>query len=100
MAPELEPTKTMTGAVDQAQTEMRPRLLSRSQAACYCSVSTGTFSNWVRSGKVPPPLSGTRRWDVKAIDIALDTMSGLRRQESSALDEWRAKRARRSEGNP
>jgi hypothetical protein len=89
----------MTGAVDQAETEMRPRLLSRSQAACYCSVSTGTFSNWVRCGKLPLPLSGTRRWDVKAIDVALDTMSGLAPQELSALDEWRSKRARRPERN-
>lgn len=39
----------------------------------------------------------TTRWDLKAIDFALDAMSGLQpQQESSALDEWRAKRARRS----
>src|SRR3954471_19106818 len=93
------PTKSMTRALDQADTDIRPRLLSRSQAACYCSVSTSTFSNWVHSGKVPPALPGTTRWDVKAIDVALDAMSGLTRQDSSALDEWRSRRARRSEGN-
>ena len=58
-----------------------------------------TFSNWVREGKLPPALPGTARWDLKAIDFALDAMSGLQQQELTALDEWRAKRARRSEGN-
>lgn len=59
-----------------------------------------SFSAWVRCGKLPPPLPGTTRWDLKAIDFALDVMSGLQpQQESSALDEWRAKRARGSERN-
>jgi len=31
--------------------------------------------------------------------FALDAMSGLQQQELTALDEWRARRARRSEGN-
>jgi hypothetical protein len=77
-----------------------PRLLSRSQAANYCNVSTSAFSNWVRSGKLPPPLPGTKRWDIKAIDFALDAISGLQAQpETSALDEWRARRGRRHERN-
>jgi hypothetical protein len=72
-------------------------LLSRQQAAAYCNLSPSAFSAWVRSGKLPSPLAGTTRWDLKAIDFALDAMSGLQpQQESSALDEWRAKRARRS----
>jgi hypothetical protein len=45
------------------------------------------------------PLPGTKRWDAKAIDFALDAMSGLQlRTETSALDEWKARRERRSEG--
>ena len=90
----------MTDTIDEAARHKLPRLLSRSQAATYCNVSVSTFSNWVRSGKLPPPLPGTRRWDVKAIDFALDAMSGLQpKPETSALDEWRARRARRSERN-
>jgi hypothetical protein len=54
---------------------------------------------FVEPGKLPSPLPGTTRWDLKAIDFALDAMSGLQQQEISALDEWRAKRARRPEGN-
>jgi hypothetical protein len=80
--------------------ELAPRLLSREQAAAYCNVSPNTFSQWVRTGKLPPPLPGTTRWDLKAIDFALDAMSGLQQQEISALDDWRSKRARRSERNP
>src|ERR1700740_147733 len=76
-----------------------PRLLNRQQAAEYCSISPSAFSSWVRSGKLPPSLPGTTRWDLKAIDFALDAMSGLQQQELTALDVWRAKRARRSKGN-
>jgi len=77
--------------------QLTPRLLNRQQAAAYCNLSPTTFSNWVRSGKLPAALPGTTRWDLKAIDAALDAMSGLQpQQEASALDEWRAKRARRS----
>jgi hypothetical protein len=82
--------------------QLAPRLLSRQQAAAYCNISATTFSNWVRSGKLPPPLPGTTRWDLKAIDFELDAMSGLlqlQQQEISALDEWKAKHARRSERN-
>ena len=75
------------------------RLIDRTKAARYCNLSTSAFSDWVRKGKLPGPLPGTARWDLKAIDRALDVLSGLSSVESSALDDWRAKRARRSEGN-
>jgi predicted DNA-binding transcriptional regulator AlpA len=80
---------------------LRPRLLSRQQVAAYCGLSPSTFSNWVRLGKLPGPLPGTSRWDLKAIDAALDAMSGLSAstEQTSPLDEWRNSRARRSEGN-
>ena len=81
------------------------RLLSRHRAASYCCLSVSGFSEWVKSGRLPPPLPGTSRWDLKAIDRALDGLSGLHDTkdsvtESLALDEWRANRARRSERNP
>jgi hypothetical protein len=90
----------MTDTLDEGARRKLPRLLSRSQAANYCNVYTTTFSNWVRSEKLPPPLPGTKRWDVKAIDFALDAISGPQsRPETSALDEWRARRGRRHERN-
>jgi hypothetical protein len=80
--------------------ELRARLVSREQAAFYCGLSASAFSRWVKLQRLPPPLPGTSRWDLKAIDVALDSLSGLQRTETSALDEWREKRARRSKGNP
>jgi predicted DNA-binding transcriptional regulator AlpA len=74
-----------------------PRLLSRHQAAAYCGISAQAFSAWVRTGRLPPPIAGTCRWDLKAIDAALDSASGLSKSNSSSpLDEWRATRARAS----
>ncbi len=56
---------------------IEPRLMSGADAAAYCGVTPTTFSAWVASGKVPKPLSGTRRWDRRALDIALDKLSGI-----------------------
>jgi hypothetical protein len=78
----------------------QPRLLGRSDAAFYCGVSAQTFSNWVNAGFMPSALTGTTRWDLKAIDFRLDEISGLKCEtKKSPLDDWRANRARRSEGN-
>jgi hypothetical protein len=76
-----------------------PRLLNRYQAAAYCSLSVQGFDRWVRLGRLPGPIAGTTRWDLKAIDAALDSASGLSvSASSSALDQWRAKRARAAQG--
>jgi hypothetical protein len=92
------PNSAVENAELVSNQQLTPRLLSRQQAAEYCCLSPSAFSSWVRSRKLPPSLPGTTRWDLKAIDFALDAMSGLNSQEElSALDEWRAKRARRSE---
>jgi hypothetical protein len=54
-----------------------PRLLSGAGAATYCGVTPATWSKWVADGRAPKPLPGTRRWDRKAIDLALDKISGI-----------------------
>lgn len=72
-----------------------PRLLTREQAAAYCGLSVNGFSEWVKSGRLPGPILGTARWDLKAIDIALDSASGIG-IGSLALDQWKAKHARSS----
>jgi hypothetical protein len=43
--------------------QLAPRLLSRHRAATYCNLSPSALSAWVRSGKLPPSLPGTTRWD-------------------------------------
>jgi predicted DNA-binding transcriptional regulator AlpA len=82
-------------------TNERVRLLSRREAAAYCGLSKSGFSRWIKSGLLPPALPHTTRWDIKSIDIALDRLSGIlaKNETGSALDDWRAKRAHRSEGN-
>ena len=79
----------------------QPRGMSREEAAAYCGCeSMAAFSDWVRRGVVPGPLPGTRRWDRKAIDAALDRASGLESKfQQSPLEAWRAGRARASEGH-
>ena len=76
---------------------MIPRLLTRAKAAEYCDMTPEAFSSWVKAGRLPGAISGTRRWDRAAIDAALDRLSGLAvaeraGQQASALDEWKAKR--------
>lgn len=53
------------------------RLMTGKEAATLCRVTPTTFSKWVATGIMPKPLPGTRRWDRKAIDLALDKASGI-----------------------
>ena len=78
-----------------------PRLVTREHAALYCGLSPHGFSDWVKARRLPGPIEGTCRWDLKAIDAALDAASGLANSDSSsALDAWRANRARRAQRDP
>jgi hypothetical protein len=75
-----------------------PRLISGADAAAYCGVTPATWSKWVAGGIVPPPLPGTRRWDRKAIDSALDKASGILpavAQEDDELAKWEREYAAR-----
>ena len=54
-----------------------PRGLTRDAAATYCGLSPAGFDDWQQRGLVPGPMPGTKRWDIKAIDAALDKLSGL-----------------------
>lgn len=76
---------------------IEPRLFTRPHAAAYCQCSLATFDSWVRRGLLPLPLPGTRRWDRRAIDAALDRASDLQsaapdHADGSPLTEWRARR--------
>jgi predicted DNA-binding transcriptional regulator AlpA len=87
--------KNSTERLNAAAVEAR--LYSRTQAATYCGLSKQAFSAWVKTGRLPPPLIGTARWDRKAIDAALDRLSGTNANvEPSPLDQWRTSRARHS----
>jgi hypothetical protein len=55
----------------------QPRLMSGADVAAYLRITPATFSKWVAAGRAPAPLPGTRRWDKKAIDLALDKASDI-----------------------
>ena len=72
---------------------MAPRLVTEKQAAEAIGVELATFRAWVAAGKLPKPLADCGRYDLKAIDAALDRVSGLN-TPSNALDAWRGRHAR------
>jgi hypothetical protein len=49
------------------------------------------FRAWVRKGIMPGPIPGTHRYDRKAIDSALDRMSGMSPtvSEQTAYGAWK-----------
>jgi predicted DNA-binding transcriptional regulator AlpA len=54
-----------------------PRLMTGPEVAAYLGIASATFAKWVANGRAPKPLPSTRRWDRKAIDLALDKISGI-----------------------
>ena len=64
---------------------LAPRLLTRHQAAERCGLTESGFSTWVVRKLVPGPLPGTKRWDIKALDLALDRLSGIAPEPMQAL---------------
>ena len=80
---------------------VEPRLLTRQQAAERCGLTESGFSTWVARGLVPGPLPGTRRWDGKALDQALDRLSGLDpERELTPYEKWKqANAAREAQGH-
>jgi hypothetical protein len=67
-----------------------PRLLSEQAAAQDIGLDVATFREWVACGRLPKPLPDCNKFDLKAIDAALDRISGLG-GPANALDAWRAK---------
>ena len=78
-----------------------PRLLTRQQAAERCGLTESGFSTWVVRKIVPGPLPGTRRWDAKALDQAIDRLSGLNPdRELTPYEKWKqANAAREAQGH-
>jgi hypothetical protein len=72
---------------------MAPRLVTEKQAAEAIGVELATFRAWVAAGKLPKPLADCGKFDLKALDAALDRVSGLS-NPTNALDAWRGRHAR------
>jgi hypothetical protein len=67
------------------------RLVTEQQAAEQIGLNVATFRSWVECGRFPKPLQDCGKYDLKAIDAALDRISGLG-TASNALDAWRERR--------
>lgn len=76
----------------EAGSPIAPRLLTKEQAAHYCGLSPSGLDAWVRAGIVPGPIAGTKRYDLRAIDAALDRHSGIKAEAASIpedpLEKW------------
>ena len=68
-----------------------PRLVKEGVAAQGLGLDLATFRDWVESGRLPEPIEGLDLYDRKALDAALDRLSGIG-APSSALDAWRERR--------
>jgi hypothetical protein len=54
-----------------------PRLASEVQAAAHIGLDLVTFRAWVAAGRLPRALPDCGKYDMKAIHLALDRMSGI-----------------------
>ena len=66
------------------------RLANEKEAAESIGLDVATFRAWVDAGKLPKPLPDCGKYDLKALDAAVDRISGLG-SPSNALDAWKAK---------
>ncbi|RWK41123.1 XRE family transcriptional regulator [Mesorhizobium sp.] len=66
------------------------RVFGRPEAASFVGASVGYFDKLVRAGIMPQPLSlpgGVKRWDVRALNKALDGLSGISESEDSESED-------------
>jgi hypothetical protein len=66
------------------------RLVNEKDAADAVGLDLATFHEWVSSGRLPRPIADCGKYDLKAIDAAIDRISGLG-SPANALDAWRSK---------
>jgi hypothetical protein len=53
------------------------RLVTEKEAADYIGLELATFRAWVASGRLPEPIADCGKYDSKALDLALDRISGI-----------------------
>jgi hypothetical protein len=69
---------------------MARRLVSEKEAAAEIGLELSQFKAWVDCGRLPKPLADCGKYDLKAIDQAIDRISGLG-GGTNPLDAWRAR---------
>lgn len=59
------------------ESDLEPRLLTLNELARYLGYANSTsIANLVKDGSIPPPIFG-KKWDRRAVDLAIDKLSGL-----------------------
>jgi hypothetical protein len=71
------------------------RLQTKDGICAYLGdISHATYDAWQAKGKMPGPVPGTTRYDIRAHDLALDRLGGLaaaaQRGAHSPLEDWEA----------
>jgi hypothetical protein len=78
--------------------QISKRGLTIGEAAEYVGLSVSGFRNWIQRGGVSCKIRGTRRYDLKALNAALDSLSGFTKSEPaerlSPYDHWKTRRGR------
>jgi hypothetical protein len=64
------------------------RLVSEAEAVEETGIPLATFRSWVQSKRLPGPIPDLGLFDLKAVDLALDKISGIG-GATNALDAWR-----------
>jgi hypothetical protein len=79
-----------------------PRLATEKEAAEAVGLELATFKSWVDCGRLPKPLPDCGKYDLKAIDAALDGISGISGLGSptNSLDAWRTTRGAKNAHQP
>ncbi len=59
--------------------ERWPRMMKRATAAQYCELSVAGFEREIAAGRLPGPviLDGREHWCIRALDKALDQITGV-----------------------
>jgi hypothetical protein len=81
--------------IAHANDNREPRLVSKAQAANYCGVTAPTFAKWVFAGILPSSISVTGKYDMRALDAALDKLSGIEpiQLTQDSFDIWKRGRS-------
>jgi predicted site-specific integrase-resolvase len=73
------------------------RLKNEKESAEYIGLEVATFRAWVESGRLPQPIPDCGKYDAKALDLALDRISGIN-SPTNALDAWRVTKGAKNAG--
>jgi hypothetical protein len=95
--PQLRPPRSRETQRIGRLVTIAPRGLSRAEAAAFVGLSLATFDKARRDGRYPGPSLPGGRYDRVALELAMDRISAIEKDRTSALDEWRLRHGARSD---